>query len=246
MIDCHDMKEPIALGAYESIADAYAAQVETKPHNAYYERPAMLSLLPDVAGCRVLDAGCGPGVYAEWLLNHGAQVVGVDFSQRMVELARERLGDRAEIIRADLAASLDFLDDASFDIVLAALVIDDIHDWRSMFRQLHRVLLPSGYFVFSLEHPFSDFTMRHMTNYFRTEMFTYTSHSFGFPVVFPSYRRPLSEIVNSVVDSGFTIDRLLEPLPTVEFKKTDPEEYAKLCARPGFLCIRARREGNGV
>ncbi len=246
MIDFHETKDPIALEAYESIADAYAAQVETKPHNAYYERPAMLSLLPDVAGRRVLDVGCGPGVYAEWLLDHGARVVGVDFSWRMVELARERLGDRAEIIRADLSASLHFLDDASFDIVLAALVIDDIHDWRSLFRQLHRVLLPSGYFVFSVEHPFSDFTTRHITNYFRTERFTYTSHTFGFPVVFPSYRRPLSEIVNSLVDSGFTVEQLLEPLPTVEFKKTDPEEYAKLCEHPGFLCIRARREGKDV
>ena len=52
-------KRPIAQAAYDEMAEAYAARIETKPHNAYYERPATLSLLPDVRGKRVLDAGCG-------------------------------------------------------------------------------------------------------------------------------------------------------------------------------------------
>jgi len=49
--------QPIALQAYEALADAYAAHIDTKPHNAYHERPATPSLLPDVKGLRVLDAG---------------------------------------------------------------------------------------------------------------------------------------------------------------------------------------------
>lgn len=53
---------------YDALAEAYAARADTKPHNAYYERPATLSLLPDVVGKRVLDAGCGPGIYTEWLV----------------------------------------------------------------------------------------------------------------------------------------------------------------------------------
>ena len=52
---------PLAFDAYERLAEAYSERVETKPHNAYYERPATLGLLPDVEGLRVLDAGCGPG-----------------------------------------------------------------------------------------------------------------------------------------------------------------------------------------
>lgn len=64
-------EDAIALEGYERLADAYAARIDTKAHNAYYERPATLSLLPAVEGKRVLDAGCGPGVYAEWLVNWG-------------------------------------------------------------------------------------------------------------------------------------------------------------------------------
>lgn len=43
----------IALDAYEALAEAYAAAIDTKPHNAYYERPATLSLLPEINGKRV-------------------------------------------------------------------------------------------------------------------------------------------------------------------------------------------------
>jgi hypothetical protein len=59
------VKKRLAVEAYEELAKPSAAPVDTKPHNAYYERPATLSLLPDVAGLNVLDAGCGPGAYSE-------------------------------------------------------------------------------------------------------------------------------------------------------------------------------------
>ena len=55
--------KPIALEAYEVLAERYAAIVDSKGENAYVERPATLSLLPDVKGKRILDAGCGPGSY---------------------------------------------------------------------------------------------------------------------------------------------------------------------------------------
>lgn len=53
----------IGESSYEQFADRYAQYVDTRPHNAYYERPATLALLPDVRGLRVLDAGCGPAIY---------------------------------------------------------------------------------------------------------------------------------------------------------------------------------------
>ena len=55
-------EEPIALEAYNRLADAYAAKVDAPPHNAFYSCPAMLSMLPPVEGKRVLDAACGPRV----------------------------------------------------------------------------------------------------------------------------------------------------------------------------------------
>jgi SAM-dependent methyltransferase len=234
--------EPIARETFEALADAYAARAETKPHNAYYDRPAVTSLLPPVRGKRVLDAGCGPGVYAEWLVGQGAEVVGLDVSPRMVELARQRLGPSSTIFQADLARPLDFLGADSFDHVVCPLVLDYVRDWAPVFREFARVLRAPGNLVFSVVHPFDEFYDRHPDgNYFDVEQVEYEWREFGFPIRVPSYRRPLAAILDPLLDAGFTLDRLLEPRPVPQFRERDPVDYEKLMRQPGFLCVRARK-----
>ncbi|MBM3291472.1 hypothetical protein FJY84_02210 [Candidatus Bathyarchaeota archaeon] len=67
----------IAYDAYAKLAEKYAAIIDVKLHNAEYERPELLKMMPNVAGLRVLDAGCGTGSLTEWFLGHGAEVLGV-------------------------------------------------------------------------------------------------------------------------------------------------------------------------
>jgi ubiquinone/menaquinone biosynthesis C-methylase UbiE len=232
--------KPIAQEAYDQLAEAYAARIATKPHNAYYERPATLSLLPDVKGQHVLDAGCGPGVYAEILVGLGAVVVALDANPKMVHLARARLVDRAQVIQASLDEPLAFLDDATFDVVLAPLVMDYIADWRAAFGEFQRMLKPGGILVFSMEHPMMKyFDHRAQSNYFQVEQVSYTWRGFGEPVEVPSYRRSLGEVFNPLLECGFRLDNVLEPLPTAEFKEKAPEDYEELTHQPGFMCIRA-------
>lgn len=234
---------PIAQAAYDQLAEGYAARVDTKPHNAYYERPATLSLLPDVFGKNVLDVGCGPGVYAQWLFEHGARVIALDANPKMIRFARRRLGDKVRLIQASLDDPLDFLVDALFDLVLAPLVLDYVKDWLPVFKEFHRVLKPGGWLVFSLEHPYVKYyDHQEVCNYFDVELVEYTWKGFGKPVNVPSYRRPLSEVINPLMGAGFTLDRILEPQPTAEFREKAPDGYEELMRTPGFMCVRARRD----
>jgi ubiquinone/menaquinone biosynthesis C-methylase UbiE len=233
-------KRPIAQDAYDELAEAYAALVETKPHNAYYERPATLSLLPDVQGKRVLDAGCGPGVYSEWLVSHGAQVVAIDANAKMVSLAQERLGDQVRVIQANLEEPLDFLENESFDVVICPLVMEYIKDWDATFTEFHRVLRYAGCLLYSVSHPLYIFTqLQDRVHYFEVEFLEITWHGFGKEVKMPCYVRPLGEVINPLRRAGFILDQLLEPLPTEQFKLADSQEYDLLLHRPEFLCIRA-------
>src|SRR5262249_8255280 len=79
-----DANGPLARRAYAGSAARYAGLAPTKPHNALYERPAVWSLLGDVRGLRVLDAGCGPGINAETLARAGATVHAFDVTPEMV------------------------------------------------------------------------------------------------------------------------------------------------------------------
>ena len=235
-------KQPIAQEAYNELAEAYAASVDTKPHNAYYERPATLSLLPDVDGKHVLDAGCGPGVYSEWLVAHGGIVVAIDANEKMVALARQRLGEKVQVLQANLEVPLDFLVDASFDIIVCPLVMDYVKEWEPTFKEFHRILRAQGCLVFSMEHPYMKYATHHlMSNYFKVERVEYVWRGFGKPVNVPSYRRPLSEVVNPLLKAGFILDQILEPLPIEEFYEKDPEDYDELIRSPGFMCVKATK-----
>ncbi len=112
-------RQSVSHDSYEAMAEYYFRDIDNKPYNAHYERPATLSLLPEVEGKSVVDAGCAAGWYTELLLRMGAKVTAVDFSARMIEMTRRRVGTRARLIQADLNEPLEFLEDASQDVILS-------------------------------------------------------------------------------------------------------------------------------
>lgn len=96
---------------------------------------------------RLLDLGCGTGALAALVLERvpGARLSCVDLSPEMVEVARKRLGDRADVLLCD-AERLPFRD-GSFDVVWCN---DSFHHYpdpeRAAF-QAWRVLAPGGTFI---------------------------------------------------------------------------------------------------
>lgn len=235
------MKPSLPHEAYERLADAYAAITDTKPHNAYYERPATQSLIGDVRGSMVLDAGCGSGAYTEWLLDRGATVVALDANEKMLSHARRRIGNRATYYQANLEEPLPFLADASFDGILSALTVTYVRDHAALFAELRRILRIGGWFVFSTEHPFFSYRYFHLEEYFDTKEVSCTWTGFGDKVLMPSYHHSLGAITEALAANGFVIERMLEPKPTDEFRAAAPEEYEKLCRFPLFICIRASK-----
>jgi SAM-dependent methyltransferase len=223
--------------SYDEIADAYAAKVVDAPFNALYERPAMLALLPPVDGLRVLDAGCGSGIYAELLTDRGARVTGIDESAAMVEHACRRLAGRGvELRAADLREPLPFAD-GSFDGIVSALVLHYLRDWSVPLAELRRVLRPGGWLAFSTHHPAAEAAWSRPARYRDVEQLTDEWDHVG-TVRF--YRRPIFRIVNDLADAGFVVERMEEPLPTEAFRRLKPEAYERMLRLPNFLFIRAR------
>lgn len=227
-----------SAASYDAIAEKYAATVDTKPWNAHYERPAMLSLMPPLAGAAVLDVGCGSGWYAEHLADQGAVVTCFDNNEHFVALTRARLGDRAKVLRADLAQPLTFAASAEFDLAICPLVLHYLRDWLPPLREIYRVLKPDGALIFSTHHPFNDWKLFDRDNYFATELLEDDWEDVG-KVTF--YRRPLTAISEVLHAAGFWIEKLLEPQPTEDFRRVNPTAYERLKKNPWFLVIRARR-----
>ncbi len=212
-------------------SSSYAKNVEEHPYHALLNRPALLSVLPALTGLNVLDAGCGTGWFTEYFVSRGATVTGLDVSPEMVERTKARVST-ATIIQANLAESL-ALADKTFDIVFSSLTLQYLESWTLTFTEFDRILKATGLLIFSVHHPFEEFKLSG-ENYFVTEQ----RQRKGGQV---SFRRSLSSMTETLYQTGFVMERVLEPLPEAAYAEADAEGYAGLLKFPGLLVIRARK-----
>lgn len=223
---------------YDTIASRYAAEIDARPWNALYERPATLALLPDVANKDVLDAGCAAGWYADRLARAGARVVAVDLSRGMVELAARRLDGRARVLQGDVSNLRDLFADETFDLVLSSLVLHYLNDPAKVFLEWKRLLRPNGILVFSTHHPVHQATLLdpgYLQATLIEEKWDWLDQTMRY------YQRPLRDLTEPLAGAGFTIERICEPAPSKALQAADPKGYDLLCRIPAFIFVRARK-----
>jgi SAM-dependent methyltransferase len=219
------------VSMYDAFADSFAAHAEQSAYNAHYDRPAVLGLLGDVTGRRVLDVGCGSGLYSEELAKRGAEVIGFDGSAKLIEHAKKRVGSLADLRVHDLRHPLYWLGDDSIDDAVMALVLHHLEEPVAALREVHRVLRLGGRLIISTVHPIADWR-QFGGSYFTDERID-DSWNTGWDVRFR--RAPLSAWCADMREAGFLIDRLVEPLPADSMREAFPAIYAKLMEEPFFI-----------
>jgi SAM-dependent methyltransferase len=193
----------------------------------------MIDLAGDVNGHRVLDAGCGSGPLSAALRAKGAIVTGFDGSPAMIKLARQRLGENADLHVADLGRPLPFADSA-FDDVVVSLVLHYLRDWAAPLAELRRVLKPGGRLLLSVYHPTVYKLGYPDADYFAVTQFSedYTLKD-GQSMVLTYWHRPLHAMTDAFTEAGFRISVISEP----PFSPDIPRELLppQLANRTAFL-----------
>jgi 2-polyprenyl-3-methyl-5-hydroxy-6-metoxy-1,4-benzoquinol methylase len=218
------------------------------------EHSSFLALVPDVQDLRVLDLGCGAGQLAQYLAVTGAaEVHGVDVSARMIELARtDRAHPRVTYSLGPIEA-LNFPADR-FDVVVSSLALHYVEDYEAVVRRVARWLVSGGVFVYSTEHPIytarlpgngwvvdaqSRRTKWAIDNY--AEEGLRVEHWFVDGV--RKYHRTMSTLLNGLIEAGFSIERVVEPIPSEDWLQRHPDGHDER-RRPMFLLFRAVRPRN--
>jgi SAM-dependent methyltransferase len=216
--------------------------------NAAIDQPAMRSLLPPLANKRVLDLGCGFGKMCRYAVERGAaSVVGVDISTKMLARAREETNDaRISYVQSALE-DLNF-EKGTFDVVVSALALHYVESYELICANVKSWLALGGAFVFSVEHPMAtaypvgDYLgprggKDHWTiDNYKLEGIRHTKW-FTDDVI--KYHRSVETYVNTLIDKGFTIVRLVEPEASEEEIRKRPELLEE-SRRPTFMVISAR------
>jgi SAM-dependent methyltransferase len=173
-------------------------------HNFARQLPPFLELLPPPPR-RTLDLGCGEGRVGAELVARGYDVVGVDRSPRMVELAAER----HEAVLAD-AVSLPF-ETATFDLVVAFMSLFNMDDLDGAVAEAGRVLRSDGVFCAAVLHPLA-LVMRPDTSssYFDDEIVVYSIERDGLELTFHDRQVSLERYSRALEAAGFAIDALRE------------------------------------
>ncbi len=220
--------------------------------NDILEQPLIQSLVPDVEGLRVLDLGCGFGVNTMKFINEGAiHVTGVDLSSKMLHLAKEKNAHpRIEYLKMDMK-DLDKLKQR-YDLIYSSLAFHYVEDFDKLIKNVNELLTDEGILVFSQEHPIDTAThdLKHYYTYDdNKEAISYTFSNYGdegkrtrkwFVENVENYHRKMETVINTLIENGFMIQKIIEPIPTEEQIMIAPH-MKKNVIKPTFLIIRAKK-----
>lgn len=200
-----------------------------------------LRLLGNISGKKVIDLGCGGGQNAVALGKMGAEVTGIDISSEQIDLAGKLARDCGLTISFKTAdiSSLPFIGDGTQELALSACAVTFVEDIDRFFSETFRILKSNGRFILSDMNPLQ-YVIDETENglvfnnpYFQKTLAINWSWEFDELDRAPRFRhyvRPITQYVNSLVDSGFAVKRILEPEPTLDtphrgFSKEIMEEY---------------------
>jgi ubiquinone/menaquinone biosynthesis C-methylase UbiE len=207
--------------------------------------PAMTKLVkPIVKNKKVLDMGCGSGIFTKCIKTWGADVVGCDISKNMITIAKQENPQLKFIV---CNAEKTPFKNSEFDVVASGLMLHYLKDLRPAFREVSRILKKDGTFVFSLTHPIAEFSERLVINgknmfvlqpYFNNDSYSWPMMD-GMKLIY--YHHTLENIINTLNDCGFVVERLIETQPTKEFKKYDAKMYDRNSKFPSFMVVKVRK-----
>lgn len=215
--------------------------------------PHLLEMLGDLAGKRVLDAGCGEGFLSRLMADEGASVLAVDYSEKMLAMARERSPAERKIdYRHANLEKMEGFQAGDFDLAVSSLVIQDLPDYKAAIGEIYRVLQPGGRFIMAIAHPCfsSDGAWERdaegnklywrVDNYF-DERPIEQSWPIGAKSKSIYFHRTLTSYYKALMAAGFEVEDLLEPAPTPEAIEKHPR-FADDLRMTHFLIFNLRKQ----
>lgn len=212
--------------SWDKVADWYDKHVSTSSdYHSELIVPRALELLSPARDEKIIDIGCGQGVFAAELAGKGVKVVGVDSSKKLIDFAKKRTAKLNIQYFVMDASCLEGLQDGTFDAASSILALQNMDNLGKVISEISRVLKPGGRLLAVMNHPcfriprqsgwgFDEkrkLQYRRVDRYLSELKIPIQMHPGAAPgVVTWSFHRPLSSYFGELAKNGFAVTALEE------------------------------------
>ncbi|PKV50914.1 methyltransferase family protein [Aquimarina sp. MAR_2010_214] len=184
----------------EKAYNAWASQYDTNENRTRdLDKKCTIETLNNFDFKNVLELGCGTGKNTEWLLNKANRIIGLDFSQEMLNKAEEKISDKRVVFKkVDLTKGWE-IEDNFADLITSSLTLEHIENLDHIFSQANRILKNNGLFFISELHSFKQYSgskAKYETENGTEELEVYVHH--------------ISEYIDDAKNNGFQLIELKE------------------------------------
>jgi len=143
----------------ENAYNVWANQYDTnKNRTRDLDKKATIETLSKYDFNSVLELGCGTGKNTSWLLTKTKKIIGLDFSQEMLNKAKEKISTESVIFKKnDLTEDWEVCNGFA-DLITCSLALEHIKDLNHIFNQAYLKLKKNGLFFISELHPFKQYS----------------------------------------------------------------------------------------
>lgn len=238
-----------AYEEFNNASDSYSYNIEW---------PAIQKMLPDLAGKKILDIGCGTGIFTFLFDKYNpSKLVGLDISESMLSIARKKAmesGSEAAFIQGDATYTSQYVD-GKFDFIFSSTTSHYIEDLDTFFENLEQSLNDGGTIILSMIHPVysamypiehgetfpeeEEWQVRYLDKSKRAYIQPWIEYNDNYEnYLSKSYHHLFGDYVNSIIKAGLKITQVEEPLPPASWKSECMGRYEGYMETPVYMLLK--------
>lgn len=238
-----------AYDEFNNASDSYSYNIEW---------PAIQMILPELTGKKILDVGCGTGIFTFLLEKYEpSKLVGLDLSESMLNIARNKAVERgsgAEFIQGDATYTNQYVND-KFDLIFSSTTSHYIEYMDTFFENLEQSLNDEGSIILSIIHPVysamypiehgdtfpedEEWQVRYLDKSRRAYIQPWIEYNDNYENhLSKSYHHLFGDYVNAIIKAGLKIEQVEEPLPPESWKSECEGRYEGYMETPVYMLLK--------
>jgi len=247
---------------WNAMAQAYE-EFNNSPDSYSYniEWPAVKKMLPDLTGKKILDIGCGTGIFTFLLEGYNPlKITGLDISESMLSIAKQKAEQRnskATFIVGDASYTDQYVNE-KFDLIFSSTTSHYIENLDKLFESMKKCMEDNGHIILSIIHPIyssmypiehgdtfpkdEEWHIRYLDKSVRAYIQPWIEYNDRYEKrLSKSYHHLFSDYVNAINKAGLTICQIEEPMPPESWKNESKESYEGYMETPTFMIMKLKR-----